>query len=528
MLELQELQDKTPEELSQIILSLQASQKQFIDKITLQEAELNKRKTLIDILYEQIHLLKHSRYSSSSERYVDDNPQGRLFDEVQAPSSDELDAIKEADESITVPEHQRKKRGRKPLPTDLLRVEIMHDLADEDKQCDCGCELTCIGDVRSEQLEIIPAKMQVLVHIQKKYACKACEETNKTAQKPKQPIPKSIAAPGLLSYVLTYKYQHHMPLYRQEKLFQGIGVDIPRATLSHWVIRCAQLLEPLVILLEANIKGYDVAYSDEPILQVLHESGKPAQSKSYMWCFGGGPPGRLGYVYRYQPNRAHQHGADFFGDYQGYLHCDGYQAYDNLHKVNPKITLAGCWYHVRRKFVDADKVSKKGGLANYVIREIRALSKIEKAIQNQRLSPNAAKHYRQEKATKIINKLKKKLDENQEKASSQSTLGKAIGYALNQWPKLLTYLEDGRLEISNNCMERAIKPFTIGRKNWLFANSVEGANAGAIIYSLVETCKANQIDVYDWLKYALTRLPSCETTEEYEALLPFNFQNQKK
>ena len=145
MLELQELQDKTPEELSQIILSLQASQKQFIDKITLQEdtlaqeAELNKRKTLIDILYEQIHLLKHSCYSSSSERYVDDNPQGRLFDEVQAPSSDELDAIKEADESITVPEHQRKKRGRKPLPTDLLRVEIMHDLADEDKQCDCGC-----------------------------------------------------------------------------------------------------------------------------------------------------------------------------------------------------------------------------------------------------------------------------------------------------------------------------------------------------------------------------------------------------
>ncbi|PIQ42607.1 MAG: hypothetical protein COW05_08955 [Gammaproteobacteria bacterium CG12_big_fil_rev_8_21_14_0_65_46_12] len=493
-----------------------------------QQSELTQRKNLINTLYEQIYLLKHGKFGASSERYVDEHPQGRLFDEADLSTETQAE-IEAADESITIPEHQRKKRGRKPLPKDLPRLEVIHDLADGDKQCACGCQLTCIGDERTEQLEIIPAKMQVLVHVQKKYACKGCEETIKTADKPKQPIPKSIAAPGLLAHVLTQKYQYHLPLYRQEMMFQGIGVDIPRATLSLWVIRCSELLQPLVNLLEDEILSYDIAYADESTVQVLKEPDKPAQSKSYMWCFGGGPPDRFSVVYHYHPSRTHQKAIDFFEGYRGYLHCDGYQAYDKVKKENSEdITLVGCWYHARRKFVEAEKVSKKPGLAKYIIKEIQHLAKVEKAIQAEQLKPEAAKRYRIEKALPTIKKIKLKLDDHHDKVSSQSKLGQAMTYTLNQWPKLLTYLDDGRLEISNNRMERAIKPFAVGRKNWLFANSVAGAKAGAIIYSLIETCKAHSINPYDWLRHALTELPSCETVAQFEGLLPFNFKDQKK
>jgi len=517
MLDIDELQHKTPEELTNIIVTLN-------EKF---QTSLTQKQTLIDTLYEQIYLLKNGKFGASSERYVDELPQGRLFDEAELPHN--AAEIEAADENITVPEHLRKKRGRKPLPKDLPRIEIIHDLADCDKQCACGCQLTCIGDERTEQLEIIPAKVQVLVHVQKKYACKECEETIKTAAKPKQPIPKSIAAPGLLAHVLTQKYHYHLPLYRQEMMFQGIGVDIPRATFSLWVIRCSELLQPLVNLLEDHILNYDIAYTDESTLQVLKEPDKPAQSKSYMWCFGGGPPEQFSVVYHYHPSREHQKAIDFFAGYQGYLHCDGYQAYDALKKENPDdiIILVGCWYHVRRKFVEADKVSKKGGLAKYFIDEIRELSKIEKAIKAQMLDSEAAKQYRLDHALPRIEKIEEKLKKYQSQVSSQGKLGQAISYTLNQWPKLLTYLKDGRLEISNNRMERAIKPFAVGRKNWLFANSVAGAKAGAIIYSLIETCKAHNINPYDWLRYALTELPRCETVEQYEALLPFNFNDQK-
>lgn len=538
MLNPHELQQKTPEELTRIILCLQQVDKEkqieLENKMVAQQQAHQETQTelknkiatqqqLIDYLYEQNRLLKHGRFGKSSEKYLDPNPQGRLFDEA-VPLEDSKE-IESAEVEIQIPAHTRKKPGRKPLPKEYPRIEILHDLSDAEKVCACGHPLTCIGDERTEQLDIIPEKIYVLVHVHKKYACSHCEETIKTATKPKQPIPQSIAAPGLLAHVLTRKFQFHLPLYRQEQLLQSIGVDIPRATLSHWVIQCGRLLQPLVNLLEDEIRGYDVAYSDESTVQVLKEPDKPAESQSYMWCFSGGTPNRFSYVYHYHPNRSYQKVIDFFADFKGYLHCDGYQAYDNLKTQYPAITLVGCWYHVRRKFVEAAKVSHQKGLANYFIEQIQKLSKIEKAIQANGFNPNDARSYRQAHAQKTIQKIKTKLDDYQSKVSSQSLLGKAIGYALNQWPKLLTYLKDGRLEISNNRMERAIKPFTIGRKNWLFANSVDGAKAAAIIYSLIETCKAHQVNPYDWLRDTLTQIPNCQTVEAFEVLLPFNFKN---
>jgi len=517
-----DLKNKSKAELIDIIsngFQQTAAQQQTISS---QQQQIKSKDVLIDCLYERVRLLICKRFCSSTERFVDSNLQGRLFDEAELP--DNIEEIETAEKAIAVPEHTRKKRGRKPLPKELHRVEVIHDLSDADKNCSCGSILTHIGSERTEQLDIIPAKVQVLVHVHQKYACKTCEETIKTAKKPKQPIPNSIATPGLLAYVLSQKYQFHLPLYRQEQMLRSIGVDVPRATLSHWVIKCSELLQPLVSLLEDEVMNYDIAYADETTVQVLREPNKVAQSKSYMWAFGGGPPDRFSYVYHYHPSREHQKAIDFFANYVGYLHCDGYQAYDNLASKDNRIIQVGCWYHVRRKFIEAAKASKKAGLAKHFVGQIKKLSNIEKVITDGRMDANVARDYRKSHALPVIHKIEKALIEHHDKVSAQSLLGKAIHYALNQWPKLMTYLSDGRLEISNNRMERAIKPFATGRKNWLFANSVNGANAAAVIYSLVETCKAHDVDPYRWLRHTLATLPNVDTPQQIEALLPFFFK----
>ena len=493
------------------------------EKLNTQQTDIHLKQGLIAQLKEYIQLLKHERFGRSSERYTDNHKQGRLFDEAAFP--EDVQEIEATDEELTVPAHVRKKAGRKSLAKDLPRKQIIHDLSDEEKQCACGCELTFISNEITEQLDIVPAKIYVLQHVCKKYACKTCEDTIKTAKKPMQPIPKSIAAPGLLAYVLSQKFQYHLPLYRQEKMLQAFGAQLTRNTLSLWVIKCGQLLQPLVNLLQDEILSYNVAYADESTIQVLKEDGKTAQSKSYMWAYGGGPPERFCILYQYQPARAHQIAIDFFQEFKGYLHCDGYQAYDNLSRVNKNVKQVGCWYHVRRKFTDAAKVSKKSGIANWFVGKIQDLSKVEKAITG--LTPEKARAYRLERAPVILEKIKARLNELQDKTPAEGLLGKAIHYTLNQWPKLQVYLEDGRLEISNNRMERAFKAFAVGRKNWLFAGNADGAHAAANIFSLIETCKAHQVNVYDWLRESLTKIPACQTVDQFEALLPFHFKKDK-
>jgi len=537
MLNTDELRYKNRDELIEIVsltqekLSLQESKitkqeyklSEQKDKINSQENKLKSSHQTVALLKEYIQLLKHQRFAQSSEKYTDANLQGCLFDEAELPTNQP--EIEAAEEEITIPEHTRKKAGRKSLAKELPRKQIIHDLTADEKVCSCGCGLTHIGDEITEQLDIVPAKIYVIQHVCRKYACKGgCENTIKTAKKPKQPIPKSVAAPGLLAHVLTQKFQYHLPLYRQEQMLKGIGVEILRNTLSLWIIKCGQLFQPLVNLLQDEILSYDIAYADESTLQVLKEENKTAQSTSYMWVFGGGPPERFCYLYQYHPNRKHQIAIDFFNGYKGYLHCDGYQAYDSLSAINKEVVQVGCWYHARRKFTDAAKVSKKTGMADWFIKQIQRLAKVEKVITTDELTPEQAHAYRNEHAPEIIDKIKTKLDELQDKTAPQGLLGKAINYTLSQWPKLVKYLEDGRLEISNNKMERAIKPFAVGRKNWLFANSTNGAHAAANIFSLIETCKAHKVDPYNWLRDTLTKIPACETLEQYEKLMPFNFK----
>lgn len=482
---------------------------------------VEKQSREIAYLSEMIRLYQQRQFGKKSEKSSPD--QLSLFDEAELPKK--VDVIENAEEEIKVAAHTRKPSGRKPLPENLPREQRIYDLSDSEKICSCGHELRHIKDETSEQLEIIPAKIYVIQHVRKKYACKHCEETIKTAPMPAQPIPRSIAGPGLLSHVIVSKFQDHLPLFRQEQMLRRIGIDIPRSTLCLWIIRAHELLQPLITFIKKTIQTYDIAYSDETTLQVLKEPNKLVHSTKYMWLFAGGPPEQFCYYYHYHHSRTHDVLFNFFEHYQGTIHCDGFPGYDALADKSKKIQLSGCMYHVRRKFVEIMKMTQtKEGVAHHAVNIIAKLAHIEQEIKDD--SDENKKIVRQEKAKPILDELRAYLIEMQPKTYPKSPLGKAIFYALNQWPKLLTYLEDGRLENNNNRSERAIKPFVIGRKGWLFSDSVAGAHAAATLFSLVETCKHHNVEPYDWFRYVLQQLPLCQNEQEIETLLPFNINKE--
>ena len=472
----------------------------------------------IKFLEEQISAYRLRQFANKSEK-VHPN-QLSLFDEAVLPKSEEK--ILAQEEEITVASYKRNKKvGRKALPADLPRVPRIYDLPEDEKACSCGCQLTHIKDEKSEQLEIIPAKIYVIEHIRKKYACKKCQKTIKLAKQPIAPIPRSIAASGLLSHVLVSKFQDHLPLFRQEQILKRIGVDIPRSTLCLWVIKCSELLLPLLKLMHDRILTYDVAYADETTLQVVKEPNKGIKSKKYMWLYSGGPKEQFVYYYQYHPSRSHDVPDNFFADFSGYLHCDGFPGYDTLSNKRKTIKLVGCWYHARRKFVEVTKLMpNKKGVAAHVVNLIAQLSIIEEKIKT--FDMTTKYEIRQTESKIIVDELYKYLIENQPNIPPKSLLGQAVNYTFNQWPKLLTFLDDGRLDISNNLSERGIKPFVIGRKGWLFADSVAGAHAAANIFSLIETCKYHKIEPYDYLRYVLDVISQCNTIEDYEKLLPYN------
>lgn len=504
-------QEKTHAELLDIIAQ-QSSQ------ITHQTQRITQQAQYIDTLAEMLRIHRYRQFGNKSERIPAE--QFGIFDEADLPK--DIDAVIAADESIHIAAHDRKKSpGRKPLPSHLPREQRIYDLQEEEKICVCGHELKHIKDEKSEQLEIIPAKVFIIEHLRKKYACKHCEETIKLAAMPAQPIPRSIASPGLLSHILVSKFEDHLPLHRQEQMLRRIGVDIPRSTLCLWVTRSAELLKPMMKIIHKNILNYDIAYSDETTVQVLKDPNKGVQSKKYMWLFAGGSPDKFAFYYHYHHSRTHEVALNFFADYKGYIHCDGFPGYDALASKSPDIKISGCMYHARRKFIEIVKVTKvKEGVACDVIKYITLLAKIEEEIKE--LTRTEKFEARLHRAKPVLDELHTYLTAIQPRVLPKSPLGQAVTYTLNQWPKLITYLQDGRLENNNNRSERAIKPFAVGRKNWLFASSVAGAEAGAIIFSLIETCKHHDIEAYDWFRYVLTQIPLCTTDDQIEALLPFN------
>lgn len=491
-----------------------------------QQATISKYRHENIHLREQLNLLVAERFGPSSEKHS--STQLGLFNEVEASAEEESDE-EATEESLTVPAHSRKKPGRKPLPDYIERVEVLHDLPEEEKVCPHdGTRLTRIGEEVSEQLDVIPAKVQVLRHIRPKYSCPCCREGIKTAPMPPQPIPRSIASPGLLAYVATAKYVDALPLYRQEEILKRAGIELSRATLANWMMKLGELVLPLINLLRDSVLEYGIVQMDETTVQVLKEKNKAASSKSYMWVQRGGPPDKPVILFDYDASRSGTVPVRLLEGYQGYLQCDGYEGYGAIAKRDG-VTLVGCWAHARRKFDEAIKAQgKKGKGKAKAGRATKGLSFIQKLYRIEKLAGecSAEERYRlrQEQAVPLLDEIRAWLDKSLPEVPPQSAVGKAINYLYNQWPKLVRYVEDGHLAIDNNAAERTIRPFVIGRNNWIFSDTVGGAEASARLYSLILTAKENGHEPYRYLCHVFKELPAATSVEHIEALLPFNIK----
>ena len=473
---------------------------------------LAKQAARLMFLEEQFRLAQQQRFGASSEGHF---AQGDLFNEAEV-TLDDVEAQEEVS-TVTV----KKKPQRKPLPKDLPREVIVHDIADKTCVC-CGNQLHQMGDERSEKLEFIPAQVKVIEHVRLKYSCRDCEKENITtnvviAPVPPSPIPKGIATASLLSQIITSKYQYALPLYRQESLFKQYGIELSRQTMANWMMKSSDLFKPLYARLQERLLQQPVIQADETPLKVIKED----KAKSYMWlyCTGSDSPtqGVIPNIvlYDYQVGRAGQCAVDYLDGFTGYLQVDGYVGYE---KTSAK--LAGCWAHARRKFIEAQTAQPKGktGKADMALSMIQKLYRIEISLKDK--TEQEKYQVRQTKAKPLLAKFEQWL--NKANVVPKSALGNAIGYCQNQWHKLIRYLEYGHVNIDNNRAERAIKPFVIGRKNWLFANTANGAKASAILYSMIETAKANGLTPFDYIAHCLEQLS--HENVDIEKLLPWHVQ----
>ena len=340
-----------------------------------ERVELTKR---IDILDEQLAWLKRRFFSRSSEALSEaDRRQLRLFDEADSSPADQAE---EPQTLVHVPEHTRRQAKRQPLPEDLPREEVLVDIPEEQKHCQCGAELVRIGEETSEKLDVIPPQIRVIRTVRPKYACHDCEGSGdeshpavRIAAMPPAIIDKGIATAGLLAYIVASKFCDSLPLYRQEKQFARIGVELSRRTMADWMIAASEACAPLMKVLEGRLRSGPLLQLDETTVQVMDEPGRDNTSLSYMWVARGGAPEAPVILYHYAPSRGVDVARQMLGDFEGYLQTDGYEVYDRVCQGAAKVIHAGCWSHVRRKFFEAQKSSKKGGSAEVALSAIGKL-----------------------------------------------------------------------------------------------------------------------------------------------------------
>lgn len=477
---------------------------------------------------EQFGLSKKREFGVSSEKSsVMQLDMG--FNEAEAVLDASVEAVEP--EAITCTRKPKSKGHREEVLENIPTEVIEHKLGENEQLCEvCGGHLHEMSTQSRDEIVIIPAQVKVLKHVTSIYSCRNCEKNEiqvpiLKAPSPKPLVPKSLASPSSVAYVMSQKFVEAMPLYRQEKHFERLGIELPRANLSSWMLKGGKMLEAIYDRLHDELVNLDIVHADETTLQVLKEDGKAAQSKSYMWLYRSGRYGPPIVLYDYEPNRNGENAKQFLGDFAGYLHADGYAGYEKLDHV----TLVGCWAHARRKFIEAlvvipkESRSDPDNLANIALKYINALYKIERDLRD--VSPEERHVRRNELSKPILEAFKVWLDRESGLTLPKSVLGKALTYCRNQWSKLVRFLDDGRLEIDNNRAERSIKPFVIGRKNWLFSNTPRGAKTSAVIYSIVETAKENGLDPYAYLRYALESL-SQEGASCIERLFPWNEEVQ--
>lgn len=489
---------------------------QQIAKLEQQNTELKAKLAWFE---EQFRLSQQKRFGASSEKTHPD--QLELFNEAET----EADPAKEEPTVETVTYQRKKQRGQREAMLENLPVEtIEYRLTEEEQACSCcGGALHEMSTEIRQELKVIPAEVKVVRHVRYVYACRRCEREEittpvVTAPMPQPVYPGSLASPSIMAYIMSQKYVESLPLYRQEQQFARYGVLLSRQTLANWMLYGAnQWLSILYRRMQEYLLKQDIAHADETTLQVLREPGRAAETQSYLWLYRTGRVGPPIILYDYKETRAGEHPRDFLSGFTGYLHVDGYSGY---HKVSGA-TLVGCWAHARRKFDEALKAlpaskSSAGTAAQEGLDFCNRLFAIERELKD--VTPEKRYDIRLERSRPVLDAFSAWLRKQKSRVLPKSVLGQAVTYCLNQWEKLEAFLKDGRLEIDNNRSERSIKPFVIGRKNWMFANTPRGAQASAIIYSIIETAKENNLNPFLYLTYLFEKLPQLTNLKNPEAL----------
>lgn len=472
---------------------------------------------------EQLKLSRQKQFGASSERSQhEDAAQLNLFNEAEAERQPFV-AEPEVETAVAV-RPQKSKRGEKYT---ALPVEVVeYRLPESEQACPvCGEALHEMSKVIRKELTIIPATVKITEHVSYVYSCRHCEANEiqtpvLTAPAPKALLPKSLVSPELLAYIMTQKFVNAMPLYRQEQDFKRLGVKLSRQNLSNWVIKGAALLTPLVDALKSQLVAHDLLHADETELEVLCEPGRPAQTKSYMWLYRtSGDTKNSIVLYDYQEGRSGEFAKKYLATYKGYLQTDGWHGYKKLEEQG--VTLCGCWAHARRKFKEALSIIPKPSpeLPEQIgIAYCDQLFALEKSAEV--LTLEKRKVFRQEKVKPVVEAFFTWMETFTPQPLPQSLLGKAFTYAQNQKSYLLAFLEDARIELSNNRAERSIKPFVIGRKNWLFCNTPSGAKSSAAIYSLIQTALENGLKPLEYLTHVFTQIQHNEQVP-IQSLLPW-------
>ncbi len=480
----------------------------------------------IQHLEQQLSWFKRQVFGQKKERYVPEVPEEQMsLEGLFEHAGTKIPGFAESKETITYERRKPKKgHGRKPIPDDLHREKHIIDVPESEKTCSCcGSQKKQIGEEVTEELEYKPAVFFVNQYIRPTYACPKCPEGGvATAPMPERPIDKGIAGPGLLAYIIVSKYVDHLPLYRLEQMFKRYQIHINRSTMAGWIGQLCVYLDAVYREMKRQlIESSFLIQADETSLKVQNDTVPDKCDLGYLWPFVG--DGKLA-VFEFRDSRVREGPTDFLSGFiDRYLMSDGYAGYNQVIEKN-RLTHLMCWAHARRKFFDSKDLDPQ--FTDKVLELIKELYMVERDAVEKK--PDERKALRLERSAPVLEKIKALLEERSKTLLPKNPLNEAINYTLNHWKQLTAYLADGRLPIDNNLVENAIRPVALGRKNWLFAGSPEGAKRMAIIYSLVATCRLNNINPYEYFVDILPKIASYPANKIAD-LTPVNWKlNREK
>lgn len=495
------------------LLSDAAEKEQTIQR---QSQQIHNQKLLNDKLTYELAILKRHRFGARSETL--NSQQASLLDELVEADIAAIEV--ELNDSVAArPKPAKQQPKRAPLPPELPRTTIRHE--PENTRCSCGCQRQRIGEDVSEKLDYTPGTFTVERHVRGKWVCKQCE-TLIQAPVPAQIIDKGLPTSGLLAHLLVAKYADHLPLYRQESIFARAGLPIARSTLADWVGRCGVALQPLVEALRRELLQQPVLHADETPVPML-APGKKQTHRAYVWAYCSTAYADLkAVVYDFAPNRAGANARTFLDGWQGKLVCDDYSGYKA--SFVGRVTEIGCMAHARRKFHDLH-VANQSQIAGQALALIGSLYDVERDARA--LTRQERQLLRQQRSQPILDRLHQWLTAHRQQVPNGSATAKAIDYSLKRWSALTRYCEDGAVPIDNNRVENQIRPWALGRSNWLFAGSLRSGQRAAAVMSLIQSARLNGHDPYDYLKDVLQRLPTQRASAVAE-LLPHNWASADK